>query len=240
GEDAALAFADAVGQFGVVDLEAARHAPEVPVAGAGLGGDEVDHDAGGLHRVRRLVAAVAGQGHADLDHDVAGQGEVADLPAVHRLVVGQAVGAQRGAPERRRHDVLYEAAGHHFLADHARGHRRLVDLLLADAGGVDVGLVGEVHEVVDHQPVVGLHVVQAAAVGPVRAFRPLEVGQGVGRGERGVAGPDPDEAVALEHRVTADAREAADALLRHRHGAAVAAHHQAVVAAHQLALAHGA
>src|SRR5690606_33588281 len=45
---------------------------------------------------------------------------------------------------------------------------------------------------------------------------------------------------AFEHRVAADAREAADALPGHRHGAAVAAHHQAVVAAHQLALAHGA
>jgi hypothetical protein len=32
--------------------------------------------------------------------------------------------------------------------------RGLVDFLLADAGGVHVGFVGQVHQVVDHQAVV--------------------------------------------------------------------------------------
>ncbi len=49
-----------------------------------------------------VVAALAGMRHADFDHHVAGRREAADLPAVHRHVVGQAVAAQGRLPERRR------------------------------------------------------------------------------------------------------------------------------------------
>jgi hypothetical protein len=146
------------------------------------------------------------------------------------------VAAQRGLPERRRHDVFHEAAGDHFLALDLGRHRRFVDFLLADAGRVHVGLVGQVHQVVDHQAVLAVDVVQAATVGPFRILGPFQVVDGGRIGQRLVARPDPDEAVALFDRVAADAGEAAHALARHADRLAFAAHFQAVVAAHQVAV----
>jgi hypothetical protein len=71
----------------------------------------------------------------------------------------------------------------------------VLDLGLADAGRVDVGLVRQVHQVVDHQPVVALDVIEAAAVRPVGA-----VGPGQRMHQRRIGGallarPDPDKAV---------------------------------------------
>ena len=54
-----------------------------------------------------------------------------------------------------------------------RGHRRrLINFLLPYAGRVDVSLMGQVHEVVDHEPVF-TDVIQASAIGPFIADRPL-------------------------------------------------------------------
>jgi hypothetical protein len=55
-------------------------------------------------------------GHADFDQHMAGRGEAADLPAVHRHIVGQAVATQGHAPERRGHDVFHVPGGDHFVA----------------------------------------------------------------------------------------------------------------------------
>ncbi len=235
-EDPSLAFANALGERLVVGLEVARHAPEVPDGSGALRGDEVDHDARRLALRRRLVAAVAGVGHADLDQHVAGRREAADLPAVHRHVVGQAVAAQSHAPERRGHDILHVAAGDHLVAFHPRGRRGLVDFLLADAGRMDIGLVGQVHQVIDHQAIVAVDVVQPAAIGPIGAFRPFQAGYQRGVGLFFRARPDPDEAVPFLHREATDAGEAADPLAGHRAGATVLAHCQAVVAADQHAV----
>src|SRR5213596_3202511 len=71
-EDLALAFADARGERLVLRVEVARHAPEVPDRGLGLGRDEVDHDARGLDLLIGLVAALARHRHAHFDHHVAG------------------------------------------------------------------------------------------------------------------------------------------------------------------------
>jgi hypothetical protein len=161
----------------------------------------------------------------------------ADLPPVHRHVVGQVVAAQVGAPEGRRHHVLHESAGDHRVPFGPRRDRRLVDLLLADAGGMHVGLVREVHQVVHHQAVIALHVVQAAGIGPVRVIGPFEVMDLRRIGQARVAGPDPDETMALGHRKAADAGKALHALARHGDRLAVAAHHQPVIAAHQVSFA---
>jgi len=98
--------------------------------------------------------------------------------------------------------------------------------------------VRQVHQVVDHQPVVAINVVQAAAIHPVRALGPFQVVQLRHVGLRRIARPHPHEAIALDHRIGLDLREAAHALAGHGHGLAVAAHHQPVVAAHQVAFAH--
>ena len=55
-----------------------------------------------------------------------------------------------------------------------------------------------------------------------------------------VAGPHPDEAVALDDGVGADRREPAHALAGHGDGLAVTSHLEAVIAAHELALDDGA
>ena len=114
----------------------------------------------------------------------------------------------------------------------------LMDFLTAHCcQGVPIGLVGEVHEVVDHQAIVTSHMVKAAAIGPVGAVGPVQSGQERGVGPLGLARPDPDEAVALDHRVGADGGKGAHTLAGHGFGASVATHDQAVVAANQLALA---
>ncbi|MBK7471676.1 MAG: hypothetical protein IPI73_14730 [Betaproteobacteria bacterium] len=128
---------------------------------------------------------------ADFDHHVAGRGEAADLPAVDGDVVGQMVAPQRRAPERRRHDVVHEAAGDDLVAVRLGADRRFVDFLLADAVGVDVRLVRQVHQVVDHQPVVAGDVKEAAAVRPLRIAGPVQRGDRRGIGLRRVAWPDP-------------------------------------------------
>ena len=169
---------------------------------------------------------------------MAGGREVADLPAVHGLVVGQAVHAQRHLPERGGLDAFHEAAGDHLVALHAGLAGHLVDFLLADAGGVHIGLVRQVHQVVDHQAVVAGNVVQPAAVGPLGVVGPGQVVDGGGVGLVGVAGPHPDEAVALHHRKAARLGEPLHALAGHGHRLARAFHPQAVVAALQMAFAH--
>ena len=190
-EDLVLALAYAVGDFGIARIEAARHAPEVPHGLLGLRRDEVHHHAVDLVLVGRVVAAVACVGHADLDQHMAGRGEAADLPAVHGHIVGQAVAAQRHLPERGRGNVVHEAAGDHLdigaLAARLGLAGRLVDLGLADGAGVHIGLVRQVHEVVDHQPVVGLDVEHAAAIGPFGVVVPGQLRDERGIGQRLVA-----------------------------------------------------
>lgn len=101
-----------------------------------------------------------------------------------------------------------------------------------------VGFVREIHQVVDHQPVVALDVVQAAAVCPRLALGPFQVMDPGGIGLLRIARPDPDEAVALHHRKLPDARKAAHPLARHAGALAVGLHGQAVVAAHEVAVTH--
>ena len=116
----------------------------------------------------------------------------------------------------------------------ARLRRRLLDLALADARRMHVGLVRQVHQVVDHQAVVAVDVIEPAAVNPFGALGPGQWVQLRRVGERFLARPDPDEAVALDHRIAADRRP--HALARHADALAVAAHHQAVVAADDAAV----
>jgi hypothetical protein len=52
---------------------------------------------------------------------------------------------------------------------------RFVDLFLPDAGGVHIRLMGQIHEVVYHQAKIAFNVIEAAAIGPFGAFRPMQV-----------------------------------------------------------------
>jgi hypothetical protein len=109
---------------------------------------------------------------------------------------------------------------------------------LTDARAVDEGLVREVHQVVDDQLVPALEVDQLAVAGPGGIVVLVQVGDQFGVGQGRVAGPHPDEAMALDHGVAAHARGRVDRLLRgHEHAAALRVVDQAVVAAgHVVAL----
>ncbi len=123
-----------------------------------------------------MITAVAGVRHTHFDQYMARWRKAADLPAVHRHIVGQVVAAQGHAPERRSHDVLHVSGGNHLVIFDSGNRRCFVDFLLADARSVHLGFVGQVHEVVDHQSVVALDIKQTTAVGPVVADSPIQVG----------------------------------------------------------------
>ena len=177
-------------------------------------------------------------GHAHIYHHVTGRGEAANLPAVHRHVIGQVVATQGQLPKGRCLDVFHKAAGDDFVPLHTGFTGGFVNFFLANAGGVHIGFVRQVHEVVDHQAVIALDVKQSAAISPVRAIGPFQGVFFLLVGLRGVAWPYPNKAVALQHGVTFDGWKTAHPLPRHVHGLAVVTHFQAVIAAHQLALAH--
>ncbi|MNN47123.1 hypothetical protein D3C81_1615290 [compost metagenome] len=99
-----------------------------------------------------------------------------------------------------------------------------------------VGFVGQVHQVVDHQPIVAIDVEQPAAVGPFIADCPLQMMDQCRVSLVLLPGPDPDETVSLFNGVGLVARKTPDALPRHFDGLAVTAHDQAVVATDQVAV----
>ena len=208
------------------------------MGGLGLGGDEVHHHAGGFRFGGCIKTALSGQGHAHIDHHVAGRGEAANLPAVHSGLGVQAIGLHGHAPKRGGLDVVHVAAGDHGIALFVGGARRVVNLRLTDAAGVHIGLVGQVHQVVDHQPVIGLDVVETAGIGPLRVVKKVKHRHQTRVGQCGVTRPHPHKAIALDHRIRADAGKALHPLAGHVHGFAFATHLQAVVAAHQFAVLH--
>ena len=79
---------------------------------------------------------------------------------------------------------------------------RLVDQRrVADRGLVHEGEMGEIEQVVDDELPVALDVEVLALRAPVRIVEPVEVGDLVGIGERGIAHPDPQPVIALDHRI---------------------------------------
>ena len=123
-------------------------------------------------------------------------------------------------PERRRLDAAHPAR--HGDRPVAMGdvERRLGDVLVADAGAVHEGLVGEVHQIVDHQAIVAFDVNGLAVAGPGRIVVPVHVRHQRRIGQRRIAHPQPDEAMPLDHGIGAHAGRRVDGLLRGHVGAA--------------------
>ena len=233
----ALAFANRGRQGRIFWLEITRHAPEIPMGGSRFGSDEVDHDAGCLDRRIGCITALPGMRHTDFDHDVTGGREVADLPAIHRHVIGQSITTQGLTPERRRHDVVHEATGHHRFALETGIDGRFVNFLLADTRSMHIGFMRKVHEVIDHEAIVAVDMVTPAAIRPFRTHGPCQMRDLRGISQARLARPDPDEAITLHHRETTDAGKAANPLLRHGDHLALTAHHQTMIAAGQPTIA---
>ena len=220
----------------VLRIEVPGHAPEVPGRGLGFRCDEVDDGAGRFDLGVCIEAALARVRHTYIDQHVAWRIEAADLPPVHWNIVGQVVSAQACAPERRRHDAFHVALGDGAVSIHPRFGRRLIDLLLTDGVRVQVSLVGQVHEVVDHEPVIAFDVVQPTAVGPLGVIGPGQMVDLGGVGLLRIARPDPDKTVALHHGIRPYGGEATHALAWHGYRLAIATHLQTVVATNQFAV----
>lgn len=108
----------------------------------------------------------------------------------------------------------------------------LGELVAGEAVGVQELLVGEVHEVVEDQSVVAVEDDALAVPGPLRIVVPVQVGDEIGVGRRGVAEPDPDEPVPLHDGVRSDRGGRVEGLLgRHPGAAAVRSVGEAVIAA---------
>ncbi|MEJ2655314.1 MAG: hypothetical protein P8Z69_08445 [Acidihalobacter sp.] len=215
----------------VVEVVVAHEVPEVVAAALGFRRDRSEEEAADALRAVAFRRAGAGNGDADVAGDGRRRLEVDDVPAVHETLA-----AQLPCPERRRVDVLHPAGDGHFAVGVADFEGDAGDGFVPDAAGVHVGLVSEVHEVVDHELVIALEAVERAAfAGPGRIVVPVEVGNKVGVGQRRVARPDPYQAVAFDSREGADAGRGVHRLLRgHVYTAAVAVEFQAVVAAHEI------
>ena len=76
---------------------------------------------------------------------MAGRGKAGNLPAINHLGIIQAIGAHGGFPERRCGNPGHVATGNDRFALDTGFHRRLVNFILPDAIGMNVGLVGEIH-----------------------------------------------------------------------------------------------
>ena len=147
------------------------------------------------------------------------------------------MGTHGHLPKRRRIDTLHESAGDNRVAlgDGATG--RFVNFSLANAGGMHIGFMGEVHQVVDHQAVVTRNVVLPSPVGPSRIVKPFKDGHFVGIYFGSIARPDPDKPVTLNDRKTFDRLKSSDLVTRHAEGVAIATHDEAMIATDQLPIA---
>ena len=110
--------------------------------------------------------------------------------------------------------------------------RRFGDVVVADAGAVHEGLVGEVHQIVDHEAIIAFHMNGLAVAGPGGIVVPVHVGHQRRVGQRRIAHPEPDEAMPLDHGIGAHAGRGVDGFLRgHEGAAALRIVFQAVIAA---------
>ena len=218
-------------QLLVVGLEGPHEIPEIMATRLGFrrdGGEEGAVDALG-------TVALARPGPRRRDPDVADHDrrrlEIHDLPSIDAARLAQLLG-----PERRRIDVDHPARHGRGVLGVRHVERRVEDGVVADAVGMHVGLVRQIHQIVDHQAIVAFEAIERAALAfPFGAVVPVKVRQDGGIGSRGIAGPDPDQPMPLDHGIGAHAGRRIDGLLRgHETATSRRIEDQTVVAAHDL------
>ena len=113
-------------------------------------------------------------------------------------------------------------------------HRCLRDVLVADARCVDKGFVRQIHQVVDEQPVIAFGEHGLAIAFPFGIVVPMHVGYQRRVGQRRIARPDPDKAIAFDNRIGPHARGRIQLVLgRHARALAGAVEGKAVIAANE-------
>ncbi len=107
---------------------------------------------------------------------------------------------------------------------------------MADAVGMHVGFVREIHEVVHHETPVAFQAVERAAFAlPFDAVVPMKIRHGGGISQGGIAWPDPHEPVFFHDRIGPHAGGRIDSLLRrHVRASARGVENEAVIAANHL------
>jgi hypothetical protein len=191
-KDAALLPLETGSETRIVLVEAARHAPEIMHAGLALGRRKIDDETPHALIVSLERRARVHWRYADIDNNRRGRDELADLPTVDQTLL-----LQRAAPEWRRVDAGHPARDIGPVAFNVHLDRRLHKFGLADRAGMDVRFVCQVHQIVDHQPVIGRDGIIAAVEHP--AFRrtgPQIWNQGFVR-SGALPHPHPDEAMPL-------------------------------------------
>ena len=128
--------------------------------------------------------------------------------------------SQLRRPERRRLDAAHPARHRHGAFAMGDAERRFGDIVVADAGAMHEGFVGQVHQIIDHQPVVASRVNGLAIAGPFGIVVPVHVRYQRRIGQRRIAHPEPDETMSLHHRIGSHAGRWIDGLLRRHVGAA--------------------
>src|SRR5215212_5281162 len=205
--------------------------PEVMAGLLGLRCDRGQESAVDPLRAVALGGASSLQRHPDVAHDRGRGLEIDDLPPVDVTGPAEVLG-----PEGRRLDA------DHPTGD-GRGPIRVRDLegrarnrFVADAAGMDIGLVGQIHEVVDDEAVVAFEAVEGAALpDPVSSIVPMEIRYFGRIRERRVAGPYPHEAMSLGHWIGPNASGWIDGLLgRHEGAPARRVEHETMIPADHL------
>ena len=235
-ENAGHTFAQLVRQALLGHPVVARKSPKIMAGVVGLWRDGVQHKA--VHAFAAVASATgfgrrtrASLSHAHINVHRAGRFKPDDLPAVNLALVAPRFFDLPG-PERGRVDVFHPAGDGGGTVAMGGNKRRLGHRAVANAGAVDKGLVGQVHQVVNHQAVVTFDVNHLAVAGPLGIVVPVHV-RDQGRVSLGrVTRPHPDKTVTFKHRKAAHASRGVQRFLAgHVHTAALRVVHQAVVAA---------
>ena len=154
-----------------------------------------------------------------------------DLPAVDTSGPAEML-----RPKRRRVDIDHPPGNRRRAVCMRDIERRTGNRFISDAANMDVGLVRQVHQVVDHQTIVAFKTVKGTAFAdPVGAVIPMEIRQ-LGRiREFGISRPHPDKTMPLDGRVCTDAGSRIDGFLRGHVGAASGGiEYEAVISADDL------
>ena len=99
---------------------------------------------------------------------------------------------------------------------------------------MNIGLVREVHQIVNHELVTRFDVVHPAAIGPLGTVKEFKLRHQLRVGLVNVTRPDPNEAESLDHGKLFNGRKSRHPLTRHGERFALASHLEAVIAADQI------
>ena len=164
---------------------------------------------------------------ADIDREVRRFLIMDHLPAI------DGAGKTADQLEQRRRGLVENPAHDMDLVVLARDlDRKIGHPVGAQRRGMDIGDMAEIEQIVDQQPIAALDVKIIADRHPVGIVVPVEIRNRCVIGQRRIAHPDPDPAIALDHRIVPHARTRRhQGLSRHRDAGTGRIEHQPMIGA---------